>query len=57
MAKLHVIYDPTEKLQTQHVHLPKEIKVSVVYIKDDITSGELDLLVHEVTNLLLDQIR
>lgn len=55
MAKLHVIYDPSDKLETSK--LPSEIKVAVMPLADDLNHEEISEVVHQVINLLLQQVR
>lgn len=55
MARLHVIYDPTEKLNTHHPDLPKEIRIAVIDIQDNMSNDELELVINTLAELLLEQ--
>lgn len=55
MPKLHVIYDPTDKLQSHHPDLPKAIKVAVIPIAEDVDPKDFAKLAAHIAELLLEQ--
>lgn len=55
MPKLHVIYDPTDKLQTHHPDLPKEIKMAAMDVTESMSNDELEIVINTLAELLLEQ--
>lgn len=53
MPKLHIIYDPTDKIEV--TRLPEEIKCTVMPVSEDVTKDELQEIIKQLTNLLLEQ--
>jgi hypothetical protein len=59
MARLHVIYDPQEKISTAY---PKDeldkfgMKIAVLSTSDDLTNAEITKTAAELACLLLEQI-
>ena len=54
MSRLHVIYDPTGRLEV-HQSLPKEIKIATMDVRNDIDEEDLNEIVDTLVHTLLEQ--
>lgn len=57
MAKLHVVYDPTDRLEVNNNMMEQTgIKVAIVPLADGLTQDELTEVICVLTSLLLEQV-
>jgi len=54
MSRLHVIYDPTDRLEVRQ-GLPKEIKMATMDVRNDIDEEDLNEIVDTLVHTLLEQ--
>lgn len=58
MARLHVIYDPNDKLTTQSEHMNRlGIKGAIMPISNELTNDEIGEVGKQIIILLLEQVR
>lgn len=58
MPRLHIIYDPTDKLQTQpELENRFKLKTATLSISEELSNDEIADYVAELGTLLLEQVR
>lgn len=58
MARLHIIYDPTDRLQTQpDIENQLRLRTATLSISAELTNPEIEDVVAQLATLLLEQIR
>ena len=58
MARLHIIYDPTDRLQTQpDIENQLRLRTATLSISAELTNPEIEGVVAQLATLLLEQIR
>lgn len=56
MPRLHVVWDPIDRLTISAEHLPKEIKFAVLACNGHIEKEEIILITAELATMLLEQL-
>jgi hypothetical protein len=58
MATLHIVYDPTDKLQPATTDLnPLGLKFAAMPLRDDLSGQDIYAIARRVSELLLEQLR
>ncbi len=58
MPKLHIIYDPTDKLEVKHEPIEMlGLKVAVLSVADDLEELDIYNLASKLAGMLLEQLR
>lgn len=57
MSRIHIIYDPDDRLETQHDGLQKTgVKVAIMPIAPNLNAQELYDVIERTADLLLEQV-